>query len=175
VAQLSNRYGLALFNLSVEQNRLDSNLEAAVFLRDTLKDPKCQSVITHPRITSPEKRAFFKNVFAGHIGADLLGFLYLAVNKNREAFIVPALTKFIEMARKHRRETTALVVSAVPLREGQVSALASLLSKKLVKKVDIAQKVDSSIIGGLYIQVDGFYIDRTIKSRLQDMKNSMSE
>jgi F-type H+-transporting ATPase subunit delta len=175
VAQLSNRYAAAIFDLSMERGKLNENLDQAIFLRDTMSDKQIQNILTHPRISVSEKYSFFDEVFAKSISTDLLGFLRLAVSKNREEFIVPALSSFIDMANNHVRRTTALVISAVPLKAGQTDSLAALLSRKLSKQVTIEQKVDPSIIGGLYIQVDGYFIDRTIKTRLQEIKVSMSE
>ena len=175
MAQLSNRYAAAIFSLSIERGIIKENLDQAIFVRDALKDKQCQNLLTHPRISTAEKRSFFDEIFKDRISTDLLGFLHLAVNKNRETFIVPALSDFIDMANDHMRRTTALVVSAVPLRNEQISALAALLTRKLNKQVTIEQKVEPSIIGGLHIQVDGYFIDRTIKTRLQEIKTNLSK
>ena len=173
MARLSSRYATAIFDLSVEGGKINEALTQAIYVRDALKDEKCQKLITHPRISADEKRSFFDEIFKGHINPDLLGFLHLAVAKNREAFIVPVLSDFIDMANDHLKKTTAFVTSAVPLRNDQVSALAALLSKKTNKHVTVEQKIDPSIIGGLHIQVDGYFIDRTIKTRLQEIKASL--
>jgi len=175
MAQLSNRYAAAIFDLSLERGVLDENLSQAIVMRDALEDEQCHSIITHPRISATEKRSFFDKIFLDRVSKDLLGFLHLAVTKNREAYIVPVLDAFIEMARTHLRRTTALVISAIPLREEQTNALAELLSKKINKQVSIEQRTDPSVIGGLFIQVDGYFIDRTVKTRLQDIKLSLSE
>jgi F-type H+-transporting ATPase subunit delta len=175
VAQLSNRYAAALFELSLERGALDEDLDQAVFLRDTLREEEAQKVITHPRITGKEKLAFLQEAFSGHISQDLMGLLYLAVDKNREDHIVPILSEFINMANGHIGRTTALVISAVPLGADQVTTLSALLARKLNKQVEIKQKIDTSVIGGLYIQVDGYFIDRTLKTRLHELKLSMAE
>lgn len=174
MAQLSSRYATALFELSIERGVLQDNLEQAVFLRDTLMEAQCKKIITHPRITAKEKHVFLNGAFSGRINTDLLGFLHLAVEKRRESIIGPVLTDFITMANDYSRRTTALVISAVLLRDDQQARLAELLSRKLDKQVTIKQKVDPSVMGGLYIQVDGYYIDRTLKNRLHEMKLSMS-
>jgi F-type H+-transporting ATPase subunit delta len=175
VAQLNNRYARAIFDLSIERGALKENLDQALFMRDVLDEEDCQSIITHPRISANEKRSFFDEVFSERVSNDLLGFLHLAVSKNRTAYIVPALDSFINMAHDHLRKATALVVSAVPLREEQISALAVLLSNKTSKQVNVEQKVDPTVIGGLYIQVDGYFIDRTLKTRLQEIRNSLEQ
>ncbi|MCL1999269.1 MAG: ATP synthase F1 subunit delta [Turicibacter sp.] len=174
MAQLVNRYATAVFELSVEGGRLEENLSQAVVMKEALADKDCQSIITHPRISAAEKRAFFDEAFKDKVSSDLLGLLYLAVDKGREEYIVPILASFIDMANDRLRKTTAVVVSAVPLAPRQIGELAALLSRKLSKEVVIEQRVDTSIIGGLYIQVDGYYVDRTIKSRLQELKLNMA-
>lgn len=174
MAKLSNRYAAALFEISIERNALQENLSQADFLRETLETKECQSIITHPRISTAEKMAFLDTAFSGQISQDIMGLLHLVVTKNREKAIVPILIDFIEMGNRHIRKTTATVVSAVELSSEQIDSLAALLSRKLNKQVDILSKVDASIIGGLYINVDGFYIDKTIKTRLRDIKESMA-
>ena len=173
--RLSNRYATAIFSISIERGSLNENLKQAVLMRDVLSDKECLSLITHPRITAAEKRSFFDEVFSNYISQDLMGFLHLAVTKNREDFIIPVLSDFIDMGNNHIRRTTASVVSAVPLEPRQVSDLAALLSKKLDKQVSLDLKVDPSVIGGLYIQVDGYFVDRTIKTRLQDIRLNLME
>ena len=175
MAQLSNRYATALFDLSLDHSMLNENLEAALVMRDVLEEEGCKSIITHPRIMAAEKRKFFDEVFKKHVSADMMGFLHLAVAKNRESFIVPSLDAFIGMAHDHLRKTTAVITSAVPLRDEQITALAALLSRKLNKEVSIELKLDQSVIGGLHIQVDGYFVDRTIRTRLQEIKLSLSE
>lgn len=175
MAQLSNRYAAAIFELAIERGNLDESLSQAEFLRGILVGDDCKSIITHPRISSGEKKAFFDEAFKSHVNNELMGFLHLAVDKGREEYIVPILAEFIDMANNHLRRVTAVVVSAVPIRDDQQTALASLLSRKLSKQVSLELKVDPSVIGGLYIQVDGYYMDRTVKTRLEELKSSMVE
>jgi F-type H+-transporting ATPase subunit delta len=173
VAQLEKRYANALFELALERGLPGEYLEQALYLREVMRTPDCFGVISHPKISAARKREFLNSVFSGRLHDDLIGFLQLAVSKNRERVIVPALSAFIKIARDHLRTTRAIVISAIPLRDDQRQALAALLSRKLNKQVEINAKVDPSVIGGLYIQADGLYIDRTVKTRLHEMKQSL--
>jgi len=173
MADLAKRYATALFELSAGQGLLEQTLEQATLLRDTLQEDECKTFITHPRISGTHKKAFFIEVFKGDIHQDLMGFLHLAVDKNREDFLLPALNALVEMIRTHHNQTTARVVSAVPLSKKQLAAMAALLTRKLSKKVDIQVIIDPAVIGGLSIQVDGFFIDRTIRYQLRSMKEEV--
>ena len=174
MADLSKRYATALFEISSESGMLAQYLEQATFLRDALQEEECKAFITHPRVTGAEKSAFFNRVFAEHIHGDLLGFLHLAIAKNREAFLLPALNALVEMIRTHHNQTTARVVSAVPLTDAQLAAMAALLTRKLNKRVDIQVIVDPAVIGGVSIQADGFFADRTVRNLLRNMKEEMN-
>jgi len=184
MARLNAIYASALFELFTEvlkslpdqHARKDFEEKYAtqvVFLRDALSDDECRRVLVHPHITSMEKQSFFNNILSGNIHTDLLGFLNLAISKNRESFIIPALTGLVEKLDEYQRKTTAKVISAEPLEDSQVEMLRGMLARKLNKQVELEMSVDTTVIGGLNIYVDGYFIDRTIKQKLREMKDSV--
>jgi len=69
--------------------------------------------------------------------------------------------------------TTAQVSAAFTLSESQVSMLEDTLAKKTGKKVSVTERTDTSLIGGLYISVEGYVIDGTVKKQLRDMMESL--
>ena len=170
MADLSYRYATALMDLAVESGKLDEYYAQAVFLYDTFIDSECQRIITHPHISSRDKQNFFDSALKGNINEDFLGFLYLITDKNREDYLMGTLALFIDMIKRYKNQTTAYITSAVPLDDNQKKALTAMLSKKTKKQVEIVTKVDPGLIGGLYIYVDGYLIDQTIKRQLREMK-----
>jgi len=126
-----------------------------------------------PQVSDEERRSFISNVFAGKLLDDLYGFLYLLVTTKNENLIVPSLSSFINMVRLYGGKIPALVVSAAPLDDVQVAELTTLLSRKLSKSVEISTEVDKSLIGGLYIHVDGRLIDHTVKKQLDDLRDKI--
>ena len=174
MADLGIRYATALFEISQESGLTKEYLAQAQLLCDNFQDEEALLILTHPRITADEKFDFINKAFGGAIHQDLLGFIQLVIAKNREAFLLPALGKLVEMIKHHQNQTTAKVISAVPLTDAQAERLGKILSKKLNKEVDITVIVDPSQIAGISIHVDGYFIDRTVKSMLRDMKDSFS-
>jgi F-type H+-transporting ATPase subunit delta len=175
MADLGKRYATALFELSAEQGLLGLYLEQATYLRDTFAGEECKTFITNPRISGADKGAFLDKAFTGQIHRDLMGFLHLVVTKNREDYLLPALNALVEMIRRHQNQATARVVSAVPLTDEQLARMAALLTRKLNKTVDVQVLVDPAVIGGVSVQVDGYFIDRTLRYQLRDMKNEVSQ
>jgi len=173
VADLGIRYATALFQISEEGGLLNEYLEQAKLICSALDQEDAIRLLTHPRITGEEKFTFLNKAFGELIHQDLLGFIRLVIDKNREEFLVPALYKLIDLIDQRQNRTTAKVVSAVPLTDAQAAQISSILSKKLNKEVDLTVLVDTSQIAGLSILVDGYYVDRTVKSMLKDMKETI--
>ncbi|MCL2223706.1 MAG: ATP synthase F1 subunit delta [Defluviitaleaceae bacterium] len=173
MADLGIRYATALFGISQESGLLNDYLEQAQLVRDNIESEDAQRILTHPRIASEEKFAFLQKAFEEHIHQDLLGFMRLVISKNREAYLLSALNKLVDMIREHNRQTTARVVSAVPLTDEQAAQITALLEKKLNKQVDVTVLVDPSVIAGISIHVDGYFLDRTVRKMLKDMKENL--
>jgi len=173
--RLSVIYASALFEIALEKNAVDDFLSQAIFLRDSLGDEEFQQVLIHPQISAAGKHEIFNKSFKGQIHDDLLGFLYLTADKNREAYLIPALKCLIGMIEKHKKIVTARVLSASAYDKEQSESLRKTLSTKLEKDIELDMKVDESLIGGPYIFVDGYYIDWTVKKRLRDLTKSLNE
>lgn len=173
MAELSRRYATALFELATESGDFEGFLSQAHLVNDSLDIDECRKVIEHPLIATKDKRQLIDAAFSGNVNEHLIGFLYLAIDKNRERFIRPAFKDFFQMSDAFLGKTNANVVSATPLKPEQVEQLEALLSKKLNKRVSVITRVDPSLLGGLSIHVDGYLIDRTLKTQLRNMRNSM--
>lgn len=167
------RFAKTLFELSLEGEASQRFIDEAVFLRDTLKDSEITDFLVHPHIADSDKIKFLQDLFKDKVSENLMGFLYLAVSKSREAYIVPALSLYIDMANRHRGKVTAKVVSAAKLTKEQIDELSALLSKKLGKQVEIVAETDPELIGGFLIHVDGRLIDCTVRTQLHNMKKSI--
>jgi len=173
--RLSTLYASALFDLALQQNAVDDYLDQAVFLRDSLQDQECKRLLEHPQISAAEKREFFNKSFSGQINEDMLGFLCLVTDKNRMKYLIPALSVLIGNIERYNKKVTAKVLSASPYDDKQAETLRAILSEKLDKHVELDVKVDSSLIGGPYVYVDGYYIDWTVKKRLRDLTAELKE
>ena len=173
MADLSIRYAAALFELSQEAGLRDAYLEQAALLRNILIEDKAMDVLAHPLISAEEKFTFLDEAFGGSLHPDLFGFLKLTVTKNRENYILPALQKLVDMIRESQNQTTARVITAVPLTEEQSTGLSTVLSRKLKKRVDLNEIVDPTVVAGISIHVDGCFMDRTVKTMLKSMKENV--
>ncbi|OGE78914.1 MAG: ATP synthase F1 subunit delta [Candidatus Doudnabacteria bacterium RIFCSPHIGHO2_02_FULL_48_21] len=70
---------------------------------------------------------------------------------------------------------TAQVTTARKLSEHEAGKLIKEMNDYLGAKVELKQKIDAGVLGGVLIQVEDKLIDGSIKRNLQDLKNNLSE
>ena len=176
MASLVTRYANALFQLALEKGETTNYMSQAQLLCQTFEgEHSALRILTHPLIPSREKEALVDEVYGGKVNDHLLGFMKLAIAKNRATFIFPALKKLVELIKQHMYQVNARVVSAVELSEAQVAKLTHILAVKTGKKVVLERIVDPSKIGGLSIHMGGYFLDSTITTQLNNMKNSFTK
>jgi len=172
---ISRLYGKALYDLANERGNLEACLDQAALVRDAVGKPESRRVLEHPHIPKAEKVLFLRNAFSGGLVDPLASFLELLIDRNRAGILASSLSAFLRLGDQWRGIVEAHVVSAVDLREEQVSALRNVLARKLGKRVDMTLAVDPALIGGFYLNVDGHCIDSRVRRRLLDMRHSIEK
>ena len=69
----------------------------------------------------------------------------------------------------------AVVTSAAGLSEDQLSALKAKLEKISGKQISLIQRVDSSVLGGLRVELEGKQLDGTVQGRLSGISRKLNE
>lgn len=175
MAKLAAVYANSVYELALEQGQVDALLPQAEFMKTVLLDADCSRVLMHPHISDEEKLEFFGKLFEGKVHEFLIGLMHVAIRKNREIFLIPALASLIDLINRYLKQTSAEVYVAAPLEELQLEKLRRFLSSKLGKTVEVNMNIDESLIGGPFIKVDGYYIDQSVKTRLRNMAARMKE
>lgn len=61
------------------------------------------------------------------------------------------------------------IISAFPLKESERKKIINLISKKVKLPGKIEEKIDSSLIGGIQILINGYLIDVSIKRKVEEI------
>ena len=171
---LDRRYALALYEVAEQKGKVEEylgDLRAICNLIDNNKD--FYEVIKHPQISTKKKKKTFINIFKGKIDEELLSFLLILIEKDRILYLREKLNEMEKIDLARNNTLLAIVKTAVPLLESEVSQLQKKLEDKYDKKIIMTTEVDKSLLGGIYVRVGNDIIDGTIKSKLDEMKNIM--
>ena len=136
---ISKTYGDALFELAVEDDKVDILLEEIEQLQKILaENADFGRLMNHPKIIKEEKIEVAKNVFEGRISEELFGFLTIIISKDRYREIDGILEYFVAKVKEYKGIGIAMVTTAVPLKDSQC--------KEVEKKLLDTTKYQSIII-----------------------------
>ena len=84
-----------------------------------------------------------------------------------------AVDAFVQQAAAARDHVVAEVRTAVPLDDERRQRLAAALSTATKKRVEVKVIVDDSVVGGLVAKVGDQVIDGSVRSRLQELRETL--
>lgn len=177
ISGIAERYASALFALALEGKAVSkvlADLDTFAGMMDQSAD--LQRLIASPIFSANQQADAIAALAAkAKITGLTANFLGLVAN-NRRLFAVHGMIKaFRGLVADHRGEVTADVTSATALTSAQVKSLTTVLNSAVGKKVQIAQHVDSAILGGMIVKVGSRMIDTTLRTKLDNLKIAMKE
>lgn len=172
---ISKTYGDALFELAVEESKVDVLLEEIEQLQVILKDnADFGKMMSHPKISKEEKLQVAENVFKGRVSDELMGFLLIVISKDRYQDMDDILEYFITEVKKYKGIGVATVTTAVPLKEEQCKKIEQkLLDTTDYKKMEIHYQIDTALIGGMVIRIGDRVVDSSISTKLNELQKDL--
>lgn len=172
---ISKTYGDALFELAVEESKVDVLLEEIQQLQEILKkNSDFGKLMAHPKIIKEEKLQVAENVFKGRISDELMGFLLIIISKDRYQEIDEILEYFVTEVKKYKGIGVATVTTAVPLKEEQCKKIEQkLLDTTDYKKMEMHYQVDAALIGGMVIRIGDRVVDSSISTKLNELQKEL--
>ncbi len=174
---VSNVYGDALFELALEQQRLDDYLDEAQCIKEALADnPDFPQVMTHPKVTKEDKLNTLEAVFKGRVSDEVVGLMRMVVEKSHFADMPDILDYFIARVMEEKNIGVATVVTAVELDAQQKEAVeARLLETTPYVSFHMSYSVQPSLIGGMVIRIGDRVVDSSVASKLELLARELSK
>ena len=174
---VAGRYANALFELALEEKALEAveqDLNRFASALDAVED--LRRLVRSPVFTAEEQqRAIAAILDKMEIEGLTANFLKL-IARNRRLYAAPDMIKaFRALLARHRGQASAEVTSALSLTEGQLRALQTALKAALHKDVQLDQKVDATLLGGLVVKVGSRMVDSSLRTKLNSLKQTMKE
>ncbi len=172
---ISKTYGDALFELAVEEDKIDALLEEITQLQKVLDENEdFGKLMNHPKIIKEEKIQVAKNVFEGRISEELMGFLIIIISKDRYKEIDQILDYFVAEVKKYKGIGIATVTTAVPLKAEQCRKVEErLLATTGFRSMEMHYVQDASIIGGMVIRIGDRVVDSSISTKLNELQREL--
>ncbi len=172
--EVSRRYARALFLASSEKGMVDS---AFVQMQELLSyvqtEPKLLDYLRSPRVLVDEKVDLVRRTFSSQLDQLFVEFVVVLVNKRRIAFLPDIIDEFIRLVEAQKGIGRITVISAVPLTDSERAKLSEKMALKTGLKIELEEKVDPSIIGGIIVLLHDEIIDGSVKYGLSQMREQL--
>ena len=174
--QVSSVYGDALFELAVEEKKIDALYEEAQFMRTVLAENKdFVAMMTHPQIPQEEKLSSVETIFKGRISDEIIGLMRMVVEKGHFSDMDAVFSYFIERVMDYKNIGVAHVSTPMALSDGEKEKIKErLLETTDYESFEMDYSVDESLIGGMVIRVGDRVVDSSIRTKLYNLRRSLS-
>ena len=173
----AGRYSLALYELATEANTLSEiEVHSASIIDLITSSEDFKSLVKDPTNNKDDQLNALSKISEQYkLNKLLTKFLNFLVSKRRFFYVNNILKSFIETCSIKRGELKAELTSAKDLTENEINSIKEELTKNFSSKIKLNYKHDTSLIGGLIVQVGSTMIDTSIKNKLQQIENRMIE
>lgn len=172
---VSKTYGEALFEIAVEENKIDVFYEEVNEIMKIMADTQeLNQFLNHPKISKEEKIKLIEEVFENRIQKEIVGFLRLVIQKERIDEWKAIFQYFMDKVKLQKGIGVAYVTAAMELKDSQKQEITKkLLDTTSYKEMEMHYNIDETIIGGLIIRIGDRVVDSTIKSKLTSLKKDL--
>lgn len=173
---VSKRYANALFDVAFGEKTHEKVEDELTFIVACLKsEPQFYQLIKSPLISVQDKKEIIDTIFKDKISEEVYNFFKIIIDKRREVYIEDIVNEYNALVDDVKNKVTAVAVSAVPINEEDLKKLQVNLSMSSGRNVQLKNEVKPNVMGGILIKMGDKVIDGTVKSRLEQMSEQLSQ
>ena len=174
MSNLSSSYADALFEIAMEENKLDDILNQSESIMEIVKENSdFLKLLNTPTVTKEEKIDFVDKIFKDKIDNSLLNYLKVMVHRKDTQRLVDSFKTFEKMYNKHNNIEKAVATTAIPMSDELRNKLVAKLEAITGKKIILTNKVDESCIGGVVLELEEVEYNDSISLKLETLKKQL--
>jgi F-type H+-transporting ATPase subunit delta len=169
-------YGQSLYDLAAEEGLTEEILKQMEAVDDIFKaNPDYITLLLEPSIPRRERLGLLEEAFKNQLHPYMLNYLMILLENSLLRGYSASYRTYRTSYNKDHGIAEATVTSAIELTKAQTESLTSKLEQISGKKIVLKQKVDSAVLGGLRVEIEGKLLDGTVMGRLTDLRKKVSE
>ena len=174
IGSISRRYAKAIMGIGIDTQKYEIFGKELETFSALLDHKELQDALANPSIVMSQRKAILEALIKRlHPSETVRHFLLLLMDRSRINALPGICREYQALADKHAGRMRAKVTSAQKLDLAMVSRLKAALEKKTGKKIILEQATDSELIGGLVTQLGSTVFDGSIRTSLEQMRNSL--
>jgi len=175
--RLATRYAKSLLDTASEEGTLSEVFEDISGISKAFSDSvQLKGVMKSPVIEKKKKHEILDALFNGKVNKTTLTYLNSVVEKGREGFLPEIASSFLTQYNSNKEIISADLISATEVTDSLKSQVIDILKKKTgAKTVNMAIKVDPSLLGGFVLKYNDKLYDTSISGKLVKLRNEFKD
>ncbi|HEY4646267.1 MAG TPA: F0F1 ATP synthase subunit delta [Steroidobacteraceae bacterium] len=171
---IARPYAKALFELALEQTKLDTWSEALALAAAVVADERVKKLLTSPRVTIEQLADLVIGIVGKKLDDEGHNFIRVLAANRRLGFLpeIAAIYEKLKAAEENTVEVT--VTSAVPLDKEQQRKFSQAMSARLKRDVRLHCEVDATLLGGAVLRADDLVIDGSLRGQLERLNAELT-
>ncbi|ODQ66090.1 F-type H+-transporting ATPase oligomycin sensitivity conferral protein [Nadsonia fulvescens var. elongata DSM 6958] len=178
---LDGTYASALYTAAAKSSALEAVEKSLSKLKSIVsKDPKLAEIIANPALSQSDKTAIVEIITkAASLDSASANLLSVLAENNRLAILPEVLSKYETLVNAYHGLVEATVTSAQSLDAKTLSTIeAALAASEFVgegKKLQLTNKVNSDILGGLVVEIGDKTVDLSVQTKVTRLNQALNE
>jgi len=174
MSRVANRYSKALFQLAIEQKKIDL-VDAELNMLSELMQSTAEfrAMLTNPLITAAKKAEIVAGIFKGKLDKLTYNFLILICRNKRGPLLAEIIDQFRERVQDEKGIWQGEIFSARPLTRAQIGQIKTRTGNLTGKTIVLQPQVDKDLIGGFIVKIKDTIIDLSVKGQLERLRTKL--
>ena len=174
MTQTANTYAQALYALAKDENLSKQILDQLDVLKQAFdREPEFVRLLSAANLPKAERCTILDESFRGKVHIYVLNFMKILTEKGYMRHFVDCCKAYRAQYNTDNGILTVQAVTAVALTQEQSARLSEKLAKQTGKTIELVNRIDASVMGGVRLDYDGKRVDGTVKNRLDAISNML--
>ena len=156
-----------------EQNEQDRVYRDMQLVEGACRLNDFQYMLVIPTVQPGQKCSIIGNILEKHISGLSMSLINLVIKNKRETFLPMIARNFMEIYRKEKGIRSASLVTATEVDPEDMRSIGELIAKTYDSEVELKASVNTEVIGGFVLTVEGFQYDASVATGLRKMKKQL--
>jgi len=175
LSTVARPYAEALMSAAIDQKAsLSSWGEQVQRLADVSNVELVRVAMSDPRLNHAQRAEIFLSLVKPDVDVQMKNLVNLLVANDRLSLLEIISSQFHALKDAAEGVAQAHIYSAFPMSDEQVSQLIKLLEPKFGIKLKPVVTIDTSLIGGVRVQVGDHVLDTSVQAQLVSMRDALA-
>ncbi len=174
--EVAKKYAGGLFLSVKDKGLVDVAYDQLQDLRTFLEsDPTLLDFLVAPHVLDEHKLALVEDVFSTRLERLFVELLHVLVKKHRIGFLHGIIDEFVRYVEAEKGIGRVTVISAVALSDAERSSLITRMAVRTGLKIELEEKIDPDLIGGMIVITHNEIIDGSISRELDLVRTQLTK